>query len=707
MSMKLGVTAPWITEESTGRLIGYRSASGDRYLDGTPMPSEESGSGSPTPSIQPLTEHTVSASEFGLFPDGETDQSSLIEYALNQANSRGKWLVVAPGSYVYSRAINVNTSLNRVGLVCLAGEAHFKFVGSNLNDASISVTRPGGSGAGTYVAGFKLHGIKFSQPNRADTGLRNDAQEGGSALRLTYVEKVEITHCRFEHLYGSAMVLRHVRDVMIAYNVIRDIFKDGFHITGESSNIWRCFNVVDAGGDDAFPVVGYTNLTEKPRYIYDIGNRVRGVRYARAFAYVGCSDVVNDDNYVDGLIPDDIPQKLSPLGEALNTRSGLYIAAEVFGATPSEKTYGNERITVTGLRITNTAPSGVAGQTTGYDSITIYSQNASNEDISIQGSVRNIAGRGVIVAGAQTTRRLKLDLSVEENRDPLGLAGTAGNYAAPAVEFQRTRDIDVTLRVKNIGNGAVYTDLNCAGTFKANVSFDSVNMNTGNSWSVIQGDQSVFYDADIRVESAGTVPVSGAGSVLYSVVTMPNNCRRKLTITGNNLPSAGVGGWNQRQLTSGASGTKTLPTSPATYINVSDVTEGVMQVPVSNAMNVSAVSLVRAIHLLPVDSLTGTTAVVRGDVQDRYTTSTATVAFIDSRGFVLSSAQTPTNVAYASRNTTLTFASVPAETAFIAQLQTQVAQTGRANAPQMLPKGLGMTITYSGSVDLKVFQSEV
>lgn len=658
----------------------------------------------------------VDGADYNLLPDTGIDITTQLQTALRAANTAGKLLLVEPGEYIYTTNFEVKQSLNAFGMVCLGGEAHFKFTGANLNSVSISVTRPDGSPAGSYVRGFKLHGCKFTQPNRADTGLKNDAPEGGSALRLTYVENVNITHCKFEHLYGSAMVLRHVRNVWLARNKISDIFKDGFHITGESSNIWRVENEVEAGGDDAFPIVGYTNLTEKPRYIYDIDNRVRGVRFARAFAYVGCSHVFNSGSYVDGKMPSYIPQQFGPDASLylLNTCCALYIAAETFGATPSEKTYGNEFIKVVGFQAENIAPgvSTTGVLTTGYEAITVFGSNAANEDLDIQANIRNLGGRGFVCSGAYETRRIKLDLVVENNRDPLGLASLTGTPNTitnrNAAEFQRARDVDLKLRCKNIAAGAVFGDANCAGYFKADVTFQDVNQFTGANWQVVRVESTALLGADVRLTNTAAMPTTGAGSCLYGLVDIFGSAgHRKVFLMGENTPCGGVGGFGQRQLTSGASGTKTLPASPATYINVSEGTEGVVQVPVSNAMNISAVSLLRGLHLVPVTSVTGTTVVIAGDFTDRYTTSTANCAFVDSRGFVLASAQTPTNSAYASRSTTLTFASVPAETAYVVQLQTPVAQTGRANAPQMIARGSGLTMTYSGGVDVKVFRSEV
>ncbi len=43
MGIKLDNNIPWIVDDTTGRLIGYRSDSGDRYLDGSLIPSTEGG----------------------------------------------------------------------------------------------------------------------------------------------------------------------------------------------------------------------------------------------------------------------------------------------------------------------------------------------------------------------------------------------------------------------------------------------------------------------------------------------------------------------------------------------------------------------------------------------------------------------------------------------------------------------------------------
>lgn len=669
----------------------------------------------PLVTLPPLdTSAYVDATAYGVRPNTGVDLSDAIETAWNAAHAAGKCLLLQPGAYVYTRPMTVNASLLATGLVCLTGIAHMQCYAANLSNVVIDIGRPAGSAAGTYVAGFVMQNIKFSQPNRADTGLRNDAPEQAVTLRMTYVDNIDIRGCRFEHLYGSAMIGRSVKNAFVIGNVIRDIFKDGFHFTGESSNIYRCYNLVEGGGDDAFPIVGYTNLTEKPRFIFDIGNRVRGVRFARAFAYVGCSDVVQDGCYIDGKMPSDIPQQFGPDASLylLNTRCAQYIAAETFGATPAEKTYGNERIRITNFEATNLAPgvSSTGTLSTGYEAITIFGSNAANEDISIEGTIKDFAGRGFVCSGANETRRLKLDLVVENNRDPNGLASltaTPNTVNRNAVEFQRARDIDVRLRCKNIGKGAIYADLNCTGKFKAVVSIDSVNMWTGENWAAIRGENSVFSDIDVDLTVTSALPLTGAGSVLYGLVSISGNCPRRVNISGQNAVGGGLGGWPARQLTNGASGDKTLPASPATYVNVNDVPELVAQKSVSNAANISAAALNRAGNIAQAQGVTGTTVTLLGDWSDRYTTAVTTVACIDARGFVLSSGLTPSAVSYSSgtRLTTVTLSAVPADTVYVAIMGTEVVQTGRANAVQRLEKGMALKMTYSGGVDVVAYQA--
>ena len=266
----------------------------------------------------------IDATQYGIWPDTQEDISDKLEAVLIQGRLQQKPVKFLPGKYVYKRLINNAGG----GMVCTDGYAWFDSQDPTYTNTRIDFQT--GDGV-TYQDGLHFQGIQFTCSTRPDSGLTNDSGETNAFIRIIRAKNVKIWDCKFKHNRGGAALLRDVYDGTIIGCEAEDVFKDAFHITDNSFNIVRAYNVVRGGGDDAFPVVGYTSKGVMPYGITDIGNRVYGVRYGRAFAYVGCKDIKNIGCFVDGRLPSNIPQQSTATIAKYNSPCALYIAAEAGG----------------------------------------------------------------------------------------------------------------------------------------------------------------------------------------------------------------------------------------------------------------------------------------------------------------------------------------------------------------------------------------
>ena len=593
-----------------------------------------------------------------------------------------------PGKYIYSNLINNCGG----GLVCTQGEAWF-----DNQDPLYKYTRLDFvSTDGSTLDGVHIEGIKFTCSTRPDSGLSNGADENTAFIRIANARNFKVWGCKFNHNWGGGVLLRSCRDGSVIGCEANDVFKDAFHITDDSYNIVRAFNVVRGAGDDAFPVVGYTAKGVMPVGITDIGNRVYGVRFARAFAYVGCRDVKNIGCTVDGRLPASIPQQGPAGGGRYNTACALYIAAE----TANGGTYGCENIEVAGFTGEYIAPGidSAGNPLLTYQQIHISGGNGAGnpiKNVKIGATMRNGATRGLFVVGGGVTQDIEADIVVEDNTDPAGLLSltlTPGTGNQHAVELQNTRNIKLKLRANKIAKGGVWADANCSGYGDFDVSVGSISQVTAsqNPITIVTG--SKFEVVDLKLNVEATPAASGVGS-WNRVIDNPNQgMTRSCRITGLDHATAvtnAPNGWPFRSLTPGA--------SPTQFLN----TDGRHKMLMVRSGTVSAIDRAgikgRAVAKAVTTGANGTVQ-IDGDFTDIYAAA-AVVTLFNARGVAIGTA-TVASSALSGGATTVTFDATGVNASFAAGMQMGVVNTmrnipNRINGVIEMPPESVVRITYS------------
>lgn len=632
----------------------------------------------------------VDGVKFGLIPDSNTDLTSNFQAALTAARIASKPVLLKKGKYVYTNLINNAGG----GLVCTEGEAWI----DNQDPAYTNVRFDFTSTDSSYLDGITVQGIKFTCSTRPDSGLSNGATEVSTFIRVTKARNVKIRGNQFKHSFGGCVLFRDVEDSDIIGNDVEDVWKDAFHITDSSRNILRAYNIVKGAGDDAFPVVGYVAKGTYPVGVQDIGNRVYGVRKARAFAYVGCKDVVNIGCFVDGKIPSYIPQQSDASGGKYNTSCALYIAAE-----SAFNSFGNENIKVQGLVCENIASGidNVGAVTSTLQAIHIVAGNGASypiKNIQVQATLRNIASRGLFCVGNGYLQNVEADIVVEDNTDPLGLlslTSTPGTGNQNAAEFQNTRNVKLKLQANKIGKGAVYIDANCSGTYDLDVSVGAVSQTTAAQSPIQIASASKIDLIDLKLNFETTPAASGVGSINRIIDNGTNQGIVNSTIvTGvdHAVAAANVlSGWPTR--------TVTLGTSPSQVINYT----GRPLAFYSRLGTVSAVSRAsvrgRAVAKVVVTGASGTVQ-IDGDFTDIYTAATVVTLF-NARGVKFATG-TVASSALSGGVTTVTFDATGVNASFAVGMQMAVVNTmktinGRTNGVFTLPAETCIEVTYSAA----------
>ncbi|HEU4622745.1 MAG TPA: hypothetical protein VFS42_11030 [Burkholderiaceae bacterium] len=279
---------------------------------------------------------------------------------------------------------------------------------------------------------IEVRGITFEIVN-TPTDAGYNALETDMILRVQGGSNVWVSECDFLNSFGVPVNMRHLDGGGIRYCRAIGTYKDSFHITGTSRNILRAGNVVENGGDDAFPIVGYATGTGagQPEGIVDIGNKVYGLKHARAFPIVGAKRVRNVGSIVDGLIP-------AKYGRAANevVRCGVYIASE-----SSFDTYGNEDILIDGISITN------CGYASLYPIMITGRAGKVTRDIRIVNPyIARSATTAIVTQGASTGLVENLVIEnpvIRDTTDPNGIVGTAGQGSGRGMLFDYTKDLMV------------------------------------------------------------------------------------------------------------------------------------------------------------------------------------------------------------------------------------------------------------------------
>ncbi len=651
------------------------------------------------------SDYGYDATASGLLPNTGADITATWQTAINAANAAGLPLIVKPGKYIYNNRI-----LNaRYGLICLGGVAWFDSQNTNYTNCTVEFNASDSS----ILPSVVVKNIKFTCSTRPDSGLSNDAPEEAGFLKVTGARNVYITGCEFRHGWGGGPLLRDVTNAVVSFNRCHDLWKDCFHVTDASSGIVYIGNEVYGGGDDAFAAVSYTSRpTKRPSGVFYIGNKVHGVRKARAFAVVGADNVFGDGNYVNGLIPADIPQQVSSTGWVYRTACGLYISAESNGAS---STQGCKNVRFINHHMDGIANgiwgTGATGGTPGtpaqyLNQITIVGGNGTSDltllkDIYVQAVCTNGASKGAFIQGsvAGTTTKtyslqnVNLDITIENNMDPYGLenlAGTPNTYSTNGVEMQGVRNATVNIRANMVGQGVFYADANCAGRFDVKASIFNVCQLAVRS--VLQfADNTNVDEVDWDLNFEVVPPATGAGQVDTLILNNTPGITRSTRVTGVDHGNSGgnvLYGWPNRNLS--------LSASPATVLNIT----GRRQLLQITQGTVSDISRTWVVGRAPIASVTDTTHfTLLGDFTDVYV-SGKSATFFSARGVSLGAAVAVTSSAFASGVTTVTLGAAMPTTAAgqqVAVVNTQRTLVNRHNGIVELSPETAVRITYSAA----------
>lgn len=608
----------------------------------------------------------VDAATYGLFPNTGKDITSLLQTCLTAARTANLPLYLMPGDYIYSDSIDNAGG----GLVCPNGIARLIAADATYDNHVINFSHPT---AGVFLNGVEVRNIRFYCSTRPDVGLSNGAPESAHFIRMTKVLKAQVADCQFAHNYGGAVLFRDVQGGLISRCKAEDVWKDGFHTTDDSFLIVRVDNEVYGGGDDAFATVGVIAKGTKPRQVFDLNNRVYGVRRARGFAYVGVDEAVNDNCSVQGRIPSYIPQLVGPTGERYNTACALYIASET-------GFYGSSNIEVTNFEGDGCAPgiwdTGATGGTPGQPSSTLQqihlsavSASSPLRNIKIRATMKNGGSRGFFADCNNFATGLDVVVNVEDNRDPYGLlslTGTPFTAQTTGAEVQQCRDVSIKGHFNNIARGAVYFDGDVAGECGIDISVGYMNQTGATAQSAITlatNTKMTGIDLALHYTQPPTAVLPGLQNRLIDNSNV--GVTRSTRVTGVDCSPASaniLAGYPSRSVT----------VNTTTANTVMNTTGRPLLLHVRGGV-VTGIARTNARGRVVATGTTGTTFTCQGDVTDIYTAS-STVTFFDSKGVSLGTSAVSSS-AVASGVTTVTVAAVPGT--FLTGMQAAILNTAR------------------------------
>lgn len=608
----------------------------------------------------------VDATTYGLYPNTGKDITALLQTCLTAARVANLPLFLRAGDYLYSDSIDYAGG----GLVCPNGIARFIATDVSFNNHVINFNHPT---AGVFLNGVEVRNVRFTCSSRPDSGLTNDAPEQAHFMRFTKVLKAQIGDCQFTHNYGGAVLLRDVQGGIISRCKVEDVWKDAFHTTDDSFLIVRVDNEVYGGGDDAFATVGVIAKGSKPRQVFDLNNRVYGVRRARGFAYVGVDEAVNDNCSVQGRIPSYIPQKVGPTGERYNTACALYIASET-------GFYGSSNIEVTNFEGDGCAPgiwdTGATGGTPGQASSTLQQIHLSAvsaasplRNIKVRATMKNGGSRGFFADCNNFATGLDVVVTVDDNRDPYGLlslTGTPFTAQTNGAEVQQTRDVSIKGHFNNIARGAVFLDADVAGECCVDIKVGYLNQTGATAQSAITlavNTKLTGIDLALHYTQPPTAVLPGLQNRL---IDNPNvGVTRSTRITGVDCSPAAA------NILAGYP-TRAVSVNTTTGNSVLNTTGRPLLVHVRGGA-VTSIARANVRGRVTATGTTGTTFTCLGDVTDIYPNA-AVVTFFDSKGVSLGTSAVSAS-AVASGVTTVTVAAVPGT--FLTGMQAAVVATPR------------------------------
>jgi hypothetical protein len=213
--------------------------------------------------------------------DGVTDDSKAIARALERAKALRLPVIIPKGKCAFGDIIRVDSA-------ALTGSGDDSVLHSlNWRRAAIFM-----SGAAPSVSNVKLTGVPA--PSR---------QAPWEMTKITVFGATDfvIDHVTIEGAPAAGIqTADQPNRGRITNNVIRNTLSDSIHLTGGASNILVESNLIEYSGDDGIAVVSYMKDPVRVNNITARNNVVRNNRFGRNMSVVGGSQVLYENNLLQG-----------------------------------------------------------------------------------------------------------------------------------------------------------------------------------------------------------------------------------------------------------------------------------------------------------------------------------------------------------------------------------------------------------------------
>lgn len=401
--------------------------------------------------------NVVSVDYFGMKSSTTADQTVQLLTAIGAANYAGQSLYYPPGVYCYSGTI--------ANLVSWYG------AGAGLVELRKSTALGKGAAINTNsINGLTIQGIGFTCPNTPSNAV-NDATNADMMLAFYLCSNVNVIDCTWKNSYGVNCYLENVTTGRVVNARVYTCYKDGFPADRACTDIEFINCLVEDGGDDCFPVVGYVGDTARPTNISHYGCVVRGSKFANAFKYAGAVACQNVGCKVDGTIP-------ASYGRSTAQQSCPALNILVDGTA---NTFGNEDLQITGFQAINCGRGGSpfpgvtrAVQITGASGKITRNIRFTNLTVKNSASAAFLADGGV----AGGVENLSIDgCNLIDTSDVNGYTAAAGTATFEGVNIRNTHNFKVNGSVSDSGGTGVILDISNTGFF--DVELKSYRINKG------------------------------------------------------------------------------------------------------------------------------------------------------------------------------------------------------------------------------------
>lgn len=410
----------------------------------------------------------IPASSLGISSTSTSDQTSKIQSAITIALSYGLGIAFAPGIYVYSGQIQ--NSVSWIG----AGPGLTEFRKNTLLGKGAPINH-------AALSGILIAGINFTDPNTPINAV-NDATNNDLILGFyptpTPCTDIEVWDCTFRNSYGGLVFFGGVQQGRIGNCRAYTCYKDGYHVTGLSQDVEIINCLVEDGGDDAFPVVGYVADGVRPINVSHIGCVVRGLKFSNGFKYAGAIASQNVGCKVDGTIP-------AKYNRATAQQSCPAMNILVDG---SFNTYGNEDIQVTGFQAINCGRGASPfAQLTPAVQILGASGKSTRNIRFVNLTVKNSASSAFFANGgvAGGIENLSVEgINAIDTSDANGWTGEAGAGKFTGISIQNTHNLKMHGSLSDTGGSGIALDTTNTGLF--DIDLKTYRINKGSATGAIR-----------------------------------------------------------------------------------------------------------------------------------------------------------------------------------------------------------------------------